>query len=74
MQQKVLTYFYCLTGDEYVHAVEKDIAEQLKDGWHAISIGQSVFQTKKKNIEGRFLDFNELAISVLYERNDESVG
>ena len=50
--------------------VEKDIAEQISDGWRAVSVGQSVFQTKKRNINGELLDYNELAITVLYEKND----
>jgi len=70
MKQKILTYFYTLTGDECIFPVEKDIEEQLNDGWRAVSVGQSVFQTKKRNLHGELLDFNELSISVLYEKDE----
>lgn len=70
MQQKILTYFYNLTGDEYVHLMEKDITEQTRDGWHAISVSQSIFPTKKQDRFGQLLTNNELAITILFEKND----
>ena len=68
MQQKILTYFYPLTGEEFVHSIEENLEEQLNDGWRAVSVGQSVFQTKKKNLNSELCDFNELAVTVLFEK------
>ncbi len=70
MKQKILTYFYTLTGDEYVFPIEKDIEEQINDGWRAVSVAQSVFQTKKRTLHGELMDFNELSVSVLYEKDE----
>ena len=70
MQQKVMTYFYNLTGDEYVHLMERDITEQVSDGWRAISVSQSIFPTKKQDRFGQQLNTNELAITILYEKNE----
>ena len=68
MKQKIVTYKYCLDEEEFVHVIDKNIEGQLRDGWRAVSIAQSVYQTKKKNKDGNLFDFNELLISVLYEK------
>jgi hypothetical protein len=68
MKQKILTYFYGLNNDELCHSIEKNIQAQVDDGWIAKSISQSIYPTKKKNAQGETMDFNELAVSVLYEK------
>ena len=70
MKQKILTYFYVLNGNEIVHTIDKNIEKQQEDGWRAVSFSQSIYPTKKKNAKGESCDFNELAISVLYEKEE----
>lgn len=70
MKQKILTYFYGLNEKECVHVIDKNIEEQLKDGWRAVSIAQSVYPTMKKDLKGETLNFNEMAVSVLYEKDE----
>ena len=70
MKQIIVTYTYHLKDDELVHVIDKNLEGMQEDGWHAISIAQSVYPTRKTDANGEKFDFNELAVSVLFEKNE----
>ncbi len=70
MQQKIFTYFYPLKNEEVFHSVEENLSAMLSDGWHAVSVSQTVCPSWRRDSRGERIDCQELAITVLYQRDD----
>ncbi len=70
MQQKIFTYFYPLKEDEVFHTIEENLEAMLAEGWQAVSVSQSVYPSFRRDARGEQIRCQELAITVLYQKNE----
>ena len=70
MQQKIFTYFYPIKDSDLFHSVEENLEAMLADGWQAVSVSQSVYPSFRKDARGEQIHCQELAITVLYQKNN----